>query len=446
MQAAQTVKQSDPSYNGWAVAAAQFRKAATAFQLAGDLAQAQAANDQAQTLETALNIANRQVVQTANQPAGAGPPAGNVASATPEASGSDKTIPTPCQDLTGKYGCRNAGMPPLMQQPGLNNGGPNQTLNQPRPWTPGSVAPDVQAEIMALANAVLAKSDGDQMRIKLARRLERLAADHHVPLKPQDLACLQPASNSEPKLIDMPLRWHPYQIKKDAIDRSHLCDDVPEGNAKDSCRENKYGQAVMWAEPELAGQCRGAGGSDDVAECAKRKFLNAWANDDGVITAPPKDRSAIPATCDAAASPQKRADSLREKLRAALAAASPYQGADDTNSGQTQPPLAANPVADTPPSPPPLSDENDAYCNYMAREVVRGELTPGGATSIPSECKAAIAAAEALKSQQQKEGAMPFAMSSSETDAAIKKLLRSPEQARADEEQERQERETRQKP
>jgi hypothetical protein len=56
MQAAQTVKQSDASYSGWSTAASQFRKAAEAFKPAGDLVNAAAAIDQAQTLETALKL------------------------------------------------------------------------------------------------------------------------------------------------------------------------------------------------------------------------------------------------------------------------------------------------------------------------------------------------------------------------------------------------------
>ncbi len=63
MQTARTVQQSDPSYNGWTTAAAQFRKAAAAFQAAGDLAQAAAAAEQAQTLESALKIADQKAGQ-----------------------------------------------------------------------------------------------------------------------------------------------------------------------------------------------------------------------------------------------------------------------------------------------------------------------------------------------------------------------------------------------
>ena len=77
MQAAKTVKDSDPSYNGWSAAAAQYRKAAAAFEAAGDLAQAAAAAEQAQTLENALKIANQQAAQAASQSAVAGVPAGN---------------------------------------------------------------------------------------------------------------------------------------------------------------------------------------------------------------------------------------------------------------------------------------------------------------------------------------------------------------------------------
>jgi hypothetical protein len=73
MQAAQTVKQSDPTNTGWSTAATLFRKAAAAFQAAGDLAQAQAAAEQAQTLETGLKIANAKATQPANQPSTAPP-------------------------------------------------------------------------------------------------------------------------------------------------------------------------------------------------------------------------------------------------------------------------------------------------------------------------------------------------------------------------------------
>jgi hypothetical protein len=63
MQAALTVKQTDSSYSGWSTAATQFRKAAEAFQAAGDLINATAANDQAQTIETALRAANQKTGQ-----------------------------------------------------------------------------------------------------------------------------------------------------------------------------------------------------------------------------------------------------------------------------------------------------------------------------------------------------------------------------------------------
>src|ERR1700722_19097136 len=67
MQAAKTLKQSDTSYNGWNVAAAQFRKAAAAFKAAGDLAQADAATEQATMLEDALKIADEKAKQSSAQ-------------------------------------------------------------------------------------------------------------------------------------------------------------------------------------------------------------------------------------------------------------------------------------------------------------------------------------------------------------------------------------------
>jgi hypothetical protein len=92
MRAAQTVQQSDPTYNGWSTAAAQYRKAAAAFQAAGALAQAQAAAAQAQTLETALQIANAQAGQAASPPAGNADQTPNVATASPQDCGSSFNI------------------------------------------------------------------------------------------------------------------------------------------------------------------------------------------------------------------------------------------------------------------------------------------------------------------------------------------------------------------
>jgi hypothetical protein len=283
----------------------------------------------------------------------------------------------------------------------------------------GRVAPDVADEIRQEGDAVLALAEDDPNRLPLIRKLMRLAADHGMPLPPDLLACLQPQSASG-KGVDIPLRWHPYHIKKEAIDGSHLCDGVSDGDAKDACREEKYGQAVMWAEPEIAGQCRTAAYPDNknieaIAECAKRKFLNAWARN-GILAAPTPSNWVMPPGCDSKTTPQQRAGYLRDLLRALLARAN-----DDNRTTpppvDTQPPVAANPP---PPPAPPLTDENEAYCNYMAREVMRGELTPSPATAIPAECRATLAAALAYEAQHPKE---PFSMNPDETDREIKRLL-----------------------
>lgn len=64
------MKKSDPSPSGQAAAAAQFRKAADAFRLAGELALARVAADQAQTIETALNASPQTVPQSPPRSAG----------------------------------------------------------------------------------------------------------------------------------------------------------------------------------------------------------------------------------------------------------------------------------------------------------------------------------------------------------------------------------------
>lgn len=185
----------------------------------------------------------------------------------------------------------------------------------------------------------------------------------------------------------------------------------------------------MWAEPELAALCRADGGPDHdidkVAECAKRKFLNAWAKNDGIVQQAPPDGWSTPTSCAASMPPATRKQTLRELLRQRLAAAQKAEQFNDQNGGpevQTPNTTTAEIAPTPPPTQTPPTDDNEAYCSYIAREVVRGELTPGAGVPVPPGCKAAIAAAEALKKQQEASGVPPFSMSDVDTDKEIKQL------------------------
>jgi hypothetical protein len=499
MQAAQTTKESYTSYSGWMSAAQKFRKAAAAFQAAGDLADAAAASEQAQTLENALKSQQSGPSSAATQPPAAQPSSSAASSCPPLApagpwQGSNAAycanancvdrgsayygmmcfppnqvsggkpqpaaqqqqastqqqqtmVPVPdvnslreqqrtCSDITGLGGGGSgpSNCPPSTgqpQQPTLPNAGLSQTVNQPP--SPSAISQNFANAIQSLADTLLDQPDDSDLRAKFLRRMQRTLADHHVPMKPKDYACLQPdnrTSGNGRKLIDIPLRWRPQNIKKEAIDRSHLCDGVSEGDAKEACREEKYGQAVMWAEPELAGLCRADGGPDHdvekVAECAKRKFLNAWANNEGIVREALLAGSNTSAVCDTsvplATRKQTLRDLLRQRLTAALAA---EQSGNDSGQPEQQTPVAT--TAENAPTPPPAqvpsTDDNEAYCSYLAREVVRGELTPGAGTPIPPGCKTAVAAAEALRKQQQANGVPPFSMSDVDTDKEIGQLM-----------------------
>src|SRR5581483_10475071 len=109
-------------------------------------AQALAAAEQAQTLEDALKIADQKAGSApARSPTGNAVPGigdANQNGNTPSGSDSSFNIPTPCEDLTGKYGCRDGGRIEL-RQARVSEGGANQTLNRPRSWR-SAVAPDVQ--------------------------------------------------------------------------------------------------------------------------------------------------------------------------------------------------------------------------------------------------------------------------------------------------------------
>ena len=335
-----------------------------------------------------------------------------------------------CSDITGtggppssRSGCGpNRGGPPTQQQARLSEGETRKS-NKPRPWKDGGLSPDAKAEILALGDVLLATPDTSPQREALRHLLERRLAALRVRTKARDLVCLQPVSGSSRPVLDVPLRWRLGDIKKNAIDGAGLCKEVPEGDAKEACREAKYGEAVMWAEPELAGQCRGEGGPDQdnekVAECARRKFLNAWAKPGdahGIVVSPTPDNWILPADCNATASPEKRRESLRDRLRRMLAEAA------------SQPPVSDDPVATTPPTPaadtaqapePPPTDDDEAYCSAMADDLVRGTLTSGGGTAIPPGCKATIARIEA---KQRRDGKRPFRMDGSETDKEIKRF------------------------
>jgi len=314
-----------------------------------------------------------------------------------------------CQELGGNLRPDTDPRQLSAETPSTSDSGKDATTSTARrdkaPARFKGVAPDVRAEILTLGDSVIDIPEDDPARDRLVRLLERRLADNRVRMKPQELACLQPVSGTSQRLQDIPLRWKPEHIKKEAIDRSHLCDGVPEGDAKEACREEKYGQAVMWAEPELAGQCRTAEmpnnrDVDAIPECAKRKFLSAWLNNHGIASAPTPSNWIMPSTCNAKASPAIRKQTLRDILAASLAAADSDQNNDGENGKNKTTPEST--VADSPSPPPsPLTDENEAYCNYMARLVVRGELTPSPATAIPPECRATIAAALELKTQQQ---------------------------------------------
>jgi hypothetical protein len=67
MAAARALKEQDPNYNSFSAAALIFRRAAGAFQAAGDTARAQAATDEAQTLESFIKLANERGGDRENQ-------------------------------------------------------------------------------------------------------------------------------------------------------------------------------------------------------------------------------------------------------------------------------------------------------------------------------------------------------------------------------------------
>jgi hypothetical protein len=96
----------------------------------------------------------------------------------------------------------------------------------------------------------------------------------------------------------------------------------------------------------------------------------------------------------------------------------------DAQPSPVEPTPTLEPSPEIPDADPRLSDDDEAYCNFMASGIVRGELTPSQATAIPQGCKATIAVAEALRAKQIAAGAPPpFTMDAAKTDEEVRRLI-----------------------
>jgi hypothetical protein len=294
-------------------------------------------------------------VTIGNQPVRSQP----VSTASNNSTGGDRNVPTPCQDLTGPYGCRPTGGASMPLRRSLAGPQPTRSMR--------SVPPARADAYYQLADGAGNLPADTPNREPLVAAAERRLADSGAPYSPKELMCLQPDTGEDPKLIDLPLRWHMEDIPEAAI-RAGLCPDQPEGDALDACVKQNYGKAVIWAEPDLAGMCRGANAPGyDEAECARRKFVTAWTrqmNDPmtGIVQAPP------PSTWESYGEycfPKGRKAAkrrLRDILRDSLGAAAD-DGAEPkpapSRQASAEPPASASDV----PTPPVPTD--DAYTNYM---------------------------------------------------------------------------------
>ena len=192
------------------------------------------------------------------------------------APGNSNNVPTPCQDLTGVYGCHNASAV-VMRGPWLANG---QSQRIRAPGQQHALTPDVESQILALADVIENMAEDDPTRAPAILDLRRKLADNNVGVEPYDLLCLEPTTGKDRQIAEIPLNWRKEDINVEGMKAAHLCQDVMNQEDLDSCHKANYGRVVMYVEPELAGQCRSAGGPthdiDKMAECAKNKFDNGW--------------------------------------------------------------------------------------------------------------------------------------------------------------------------
>ena len=302
---------------------------------------------------------------------------------------------------------------------GRRTGPPQLKAYPPRPRPQSASA--VAAAIREQFNAALAMPDGIERDAAIAR-LRKLMDDNRIDVD----NCGRPRPRLSGRLLDIPLRWDLSNIVPEAIERSGVCDGVADADLA-ACQQEKYGEAVMWAEPDIDAQCRAQEAPDvwntpKVAACAKNTFINTWMTRGGHFRPMRFDTALADAPCDPPqADTAPRDTGLRRTLAENLRDEVPPEDDKATENKADQP--RSKPDAPAQQSGP-VPEENAAWCNFMADKVRRGELTPGVATAIPAECTAKIAAAkDATPSEPPPPSEHRFSMTGSENDAEIRRML-----------------------
>lgn len=309
------------------------------------------------------------------------------------------------------YGCTHYkwnGDPKVIPSPRTRQGssslGPprqaaRRTPAQPRQpgatWSAPRVSPVAPAINLLghLASAIQNMQPGDPTRPAAVAALRDVAKKAGLPEKTvDDLVCGRRRESTGRKLE---LRWRLADIPE-AIERSGVCAGISDPEELEACSKVNVGRAIMWAEPEIGGLCRALPDASDQAECAKNKFLNAYARGSpAFIELPRSSSSAQPCTAESQSGPSPRRDtSLRDQLKKRLHEgdndqdqAGPADGAADDQS-------AGSRTAQGNDTSHPRKEEDEIWCNFIGNDFRRGALDANSANRIPDVCGPENAAAK----------------------------------------------------
>jgi hypothetical protein len=288
---------------------------------------------------------------------------------------------------------------------GIPSGGASRSTPINAPVRQYTVRPQHRDQLLALLAAARSFAPNNPNRADAVKLLRRFVHDNKIPVDVDTLLdCGKPDTATPDQIKTVLLQWDEAGILSEIQER-HLCDQVKNDDELKACKDYQFGQVVMSVEPEIKALCKAQENDpqekdlDALGECAEAKFRNGLATDGKIRI--PVNGTAVAGTDACPAIDAKDVESLRERLRRALAAAHANDGDDDTPDDTPSPQMQQPAQADQPPAPPPeANDDEDPYCAFIARRAVRGELTSGGGAQIPDYCHKALDKAKSCEEQK----------------------------------------------
>lgn len=252
----------------------------------------------------------------------------------------------------------------------------------------------------------------DPNRAATVTAARKIVADHKLPIDVDQLlgeACGPVSVRAVDGVEPMALRWTRVAVEERAR-AAPACAGLG-GDPLSDCQRQQYGLVVMEVEPAIKALCKAQEQDPNetnleaLGQCATRRFNNAWdarAQAERRHEATPQARACAPAgpTPPTVARPAVRGPSLRDQLRRALANMPDYLPAERNGTGDEASPTPSVPeLAMRQPDPPTAQEADEAFCAFIARRVVRGQLTENSAVQIPAHCRSAVDAARSCTGQ-----------------------------------------------